>query len=121
MAWDSLFTTHWLQVDCHKVAASCFNKLEEVCKFAHQIPIRKNIFVALHVPKSRRHFLRQSVGLEYDSGKIFFNENERCVMRVSRYRPVVYLQLFLLFLDIFINSFGDLFRAEDVILLVLYM
>lgn len=42
-------------------------------------------------------------------------------MRVSRYRPVVYLQLSLLLFDIFINSFGDLFRAEDVILLVLFM
>ncbi|XP_028409148.1 transmembrane protein 138-like [Dendronephthya gigantea] len=42
-------------------------------------------------------------------------------MRVSRYRPVVYLQLSLLFFDIFINSFGDLFRAEDVILLVLFI
>ncbi|XP_046845387.1 transmembrane protein 138-like isoform X2 [Xenia sp. Carnegie-2017] len=42
-------------------------------------------------------------------------------MRVSRYRPVVYLQLLFLFFDIFINSFGDLFRTEDVILLVLYI
>ena len=59
--------------------------------------------------------------LEIRVGWNILQQNERCVMRVSRYRPVVYLQLFLLFLDIFINSFGDLFRAEDVILLVLYM
>lgn len=42
-------------------------------------------------------------------------------MRVSRYRPVVYVQLLFLFIDIFINSFGELFRTADVVLLVLYM
>ena len=42
-------------------------------------------------------------------------------MRVSRYRAVVYLQLLFMFVDIFINAFGELFRTADVILLVLYM
>ncbi|XP_031570695.1 transmembrane protein 138-like [Actinia tenebrosa] len=42
-------------------------------------------------------------------------------MRVSRYRPVVYVQLLFLFIDIFINSFGELFRTADVVLLVLYI
>ena len=42
-------------------------------------------------------------------------------MKVSRFCFVVYLQLLFLFVDLFINSFGELFRTADVVLLVLYM
>ena len=42
-------------------------------------------------------------------------------MKVSRFCIVVYLQLLFLFVDLFINSFGELFRTADVVLLVLYM
>lgn len=42
-------------------------------------------------------------------------------MHVSRYRPVVYLQLFLLFIDIFVNAFGELFRSNDVVILVIFV
>ena len=42
-------------------------------------------------------------------------------MRASRFCLVVYLQLLFLFVDLFINSFGELFRTADVVLLVLYM
>lgn len=42
-------------------------------------------------------------------------------MKVSRFCFVVYLQLLFLFVDLFINSFGELFRTADVVLLVLYI
>ena len=42
-------------------------------------------------------------------------------MKVSRFCFVVYLQLLFLFVDLFINSFGELFRTADVVLLLLYM
>ena len=42
-------------------------------------------------------------------------------MHVSRYHPVAYIQIFLLFVDIFVNSFGELFRASNIVLLVLYI
>ncbi|XP_020630043.1 transmembrane protein 138-like [Orbicella faveolata] len=42
-------------------------------------------------------------------------------MRASRFCLVVYLQLLFLFVDLFINSFGELFRTADVVLLVLYI
>lgn len=42
-------------------------------------------------------------------------------MRASRFCLVVYLQCLFLFVDLFINSFGELFRTADVVLLVLYM
>ena len=42
-------------------------------------------------------------------------------MHVSRYRPVIYLQLLLLFTDIFVNAFGELFRNNNVVLLVLFV
>ncbi|XP_013411319.1 transmembrane protein 138 [Lingula anatina] len=42
-------------------------------------------------------------------------------MQVSRYRPILYLQYFLLFVDLFLNSFSDLLRFENVILLVIYV
>ena len=45
----------------------------------------------------------------------------RCEMQVSRYRSVVYLQLFLLFIDVFINSFALLFQDKNVILLVIFV
>eukprot|EP00112_Aurelia_sp_Birch-Aquarium-sp1_P010244 Seg2197.1 transcript_id=Seg2197.1/GoldUCD/mRNA.D3Y31 product="Transmembrane protein 138" protein_id=Seg2197.1/GoldUCD/D3Y31 len=42
-------------------------------------------------------------------------------MHVSRYRSVVYLQLFLVFVDLFINSFGLLFQGQNVVLLVIFV
>ncbi|CAH1800224.1 unnamed protein product [Owenia fusiformis] len=42
-------------------------------------------------------------------------------MLVSRYRPILYLQYLLLFLDLFLNSFSNLMRFENVVLLVLYV
>jgi len=42
-------------------------------------------------------------------------------MQVSRYKPVVYLQFFLLLIDILINSFAEIFRADNVVLLVLFV
>ncbi|XP_035689929.1 transmembrane protein 138-like isoform X2 [Branchiostoma floridae] len=42
-------------------------------------------------------------------------------MRRSSYRPILYLQFFLLFVDIFVNSFSDLLRMANVIQLVLYI
>ena len=42
-------------------------------------------------------------------------------MHVSRYHPVAYLQIFLLIIDIFVNAFGELFRKNNVVLLVLYI
>ena len=42
-------------------------------------------------------------------------------MHVSRYHPVAYLQIFLLFVDIFVNAFGELFRSSNIVLLVLYI
>ncbi|KAK2572822.1 Transmembrane protein 138 [Acropora cervicornis] len=42
-------------------------------------------------------------------------------MKVSRFCFVVYLQLLFLFVDLFINSFGELFRTADVVLLLLYI
>ncbi|XP_074662085.1 transmembrane protein 138-like [Tubulanus polymorphus] len=42
-------------------------------------------------------------------------------MLVSRYRPVLYLQLLLIFIDIFLNCFMDMLRFENVIILVLYV
>ncbi|XP_065072379.1 transmembrane protein 138-like [Rhopilema esculentum] len=42
-------------------------------------------------------------------------------MHVSRYRTVVYLQLFLIFIDLFINSFGLLFQNRNVVLLVIFV
>lgn len=40
-------------------------------------------------------------------------------MLVERYRPILYLQYLLLFEDLFLNSFIELLRFENVILLVL--
>lgn len=40
-------------------------------------------------------------------------------MLVERYRPILYLQYLLLFVDLFMNSFIELLRFENVILLVL--
>ncbi|KAH3736430.1 transmembrane protein 138-like [Dreissena polymorpha] len=40
-------------------------------------------------------------------------------MLVERYRPILYLQYLLLFVDLFLNSFIELLRFENVILLVL--
>jgi hypothetical protein len=42
-------------------------------------------------------------------------------MRVSRYRLVLCLQLLLLAIDLFVNSFSGLFASEDVVLLVMYI
>jgi len=42
-------------------------------------------------------------------------------MHASRYQPVVFLQLLLLITDLFINSFGDLFKKNNVVLLVLFV
>ncbi|XP_078000135.1 transmembrane protein 138-like [Glandiceps talaboti] len=42
-------------------------------------------------------------------------------MHISNYRPVLYLQLFLLFVDLFVNSFSELLRFSNVALLVLYI
>jgi len=42
-------------------------------------------------------------------------------MHVSRYRSVVYLQLFLIFVDLFINSFGLLFAEQNVVSLVIFV
>lgn len=51
----------------------------------------------------------------------FFVKQTWLTMRASRFCLVVYLQLLFLFVDLFINSFGELFRTADVVLLVLYM
>jgi len=40
-------------------------------------------------------------------------------MLVERYRPILYLQYLLLSVDLFMNSFIELLRFENVILLVL--
>ncbi|ESO84991.1 hypothetical protein LOTGIDRAFT_221710 [Lottia gigantea] len=42
-------------------------------------------------------------------------------MLVSRYQPILYLQYFLLVLDLVFNSFNEMLRFENVILLVLYV
>lgn len=42
-------------------------------------------------------------------------------MQVSRYRLVLCLQLLLLAIDLFVNSFSGLFASQNVVLLVLYI
>ena len=42
-------------------------------------------------------------------------------MLVSRYRPILYMQYLLLFVDLFMNAFSSLMRFENVVLLVLYV
>jgi len=42
-------------------------------------------------------------------------------MLVERYRPILYMQYFLLLVDLFMNSFIELLRFEDVIMLVLFV
>lgn len=42
-------------------------------------------------------------------------------MLVERYRPILYLQYLLLLIDLFMNSFIELMRFENVILLVLFV
>lgn len=42
-------------------------------------------------------------------------------MLVSRYRPILYMQYLLLFVDLFMNTFSNLLRLENVVLLVLYV
>ncbi|CAC5376164.1 TMEM138 [Mytilus coruscus] len=42
-------------------------------------------------------------------------------MQVERYRPILYLQYFLLLIDIVMNSFIEMLRFENVILLVLFV
>ncbi|XP_064605088.1 transmembrane protein 138-like [Liolophura sinensis] len=42
-------------------------------------------------------------------------------MLLSRYMPVLYMQYFLLLVDLFMNSFVELLRFENVILLVLFV
>lgn len=42
-------------------------------------------------------------------------------MKADRFRPVLYLQILLLFTDAIINSFGDLFRISNLTQLVLYV
>lgn len=42
-------------------------------------------------------------------------------MLVDRYRPILYLQYFLLFVDLFFNSFSELLRFNEVVLLVIYV
>nr|XP_054775047.1 transmembrane protein 138-like [Lytechinus pictus] len=42
-------------------------------------------------------------------------------MQVSQYRGVLYLQYFLLFVDLFINAFCDLLRLDNVTQLVLFI
>ncbi|XP_001185328.2 transmembrane protein 138 [Strongylocentrotus purpuratus] len=42
-------------------------------------------------------------------------------MQVSQYRGVLYLQYFLLFVDLFINAFCDLLRIDNVTQLVLFI
>ncbi|XP_064628681.1 transmembrane protein 138-like [Lineus longissimus] len=42
-------------------------------------------------------------------------------MLVSRYRPILYLQYFLLIVDIFMNCFIDFMRFQNVIILVLHV
>ncbi|KAK6987318.1 transmembrane protein 138, partial [Biomphalaria glabrata] len=43
------------------------------------------------------------------------------MMLVGRYRPILLLQYLLLIIDIFMNSFTELLRFQNVILLVLYV
>ncbi|RUS85944.1 hypothetical protein EGW08_006273 [Elysia chlorotica] len=43
------------------------------------------------------------------------------MMLVSRYRPVLLLQYLLIIVDLFMNSFTELLRFQNVILLVLYV
>ncbi|XP_071503468.1 transmembrane protein 138-like [Diadema setosum] len=42
-------------------------------------------------------------------------------MQVSQYRGVLYLQYFLLFVDLFVNAFCDLLRLDNVTQLVLFI
>ncbi|XP_077862338.1 transmembrane protein 138-like [Saccoglossus kowalevskii] len=42
-------------------------------------------------------------------------------MHVGNYRIILYLQLFLLFVDLFVNSFSELMRISHVTLLVLFV
>ncbi|KAK3585543.1 hypothetical protein CHS0354_022954 [Potamilus streckersoni] len=42
-------------------------------------------------------------------------------MLVERYRPILYLQYFLLLVDLILNSFIEMLRFENVILLVLFV
>jgi hypothetical protein len=42
-------------------------------------------------------------------------------MAVGRYSIILYLQYFLLFVDLFMNSFTEILRFQNVILLVLYV
>uniref|UniRef100_A0A7M5V950 Transmembrane protein 138 n=2 Tax=Clytia hemisphaerica TaxID=252671 RepID=A0A7M5V950_9CNID len=60
------------------------------------------------------------LAVEQQKSKQNVNKNETA-MQVSRYKPVVYLQFFLLLIDILINSFAEIFRADNVVLLVLFV
>ncbi|KAL8599174.1 hypothetical protein ACOMHN_007890 [Nucella lapillus] len=42
-------------------------------------------------------------------------------MLVGRYRPILYMQYLLLLVDIFMNTFTEMLRFQNVILLVLYV
>ena len=42
-------------------------------------------------------------------------------MLVSRYRPILYMQYLLLLVDLSLNTFSELLRFENVILLVIYV
>ena len=42
-------------------------------------------------------------------------------MHVARFRPIIYLQLFLLLIDLVVNAFGVLFRANNVVSLVIFI
>jgi len=61
------------------------------------------------------HFYFQ-VQNKYDIKK---NKPKATTMLVERYRPILYLQYLLLSVDLFMNSFIELLRFENVILLVL--
>ena len=42
-------------------------------------------------------------------------------METDRYKVILMLQYFLLFVDLFFNSFTELIKVENVIMLVLYV
>ena len=70
---------------------------------------------------SREHKTIVSGFFSFVENVIVDNKHGWHRMEVSRFCFVVYLQLLFLFVDLFINSFGELFRTADVVLLVLYM
>ena len=78
--------------------------------------------IAMHLSRWHLHLLRTSYACKLlILGWVGVVVAARTTMLVSRYRPILYMQYLLLFVDLFMNVASDLLRFQNVILLVLYV